>query len=83
LLEKNYNKETLGKLQTEAAQKTLDLNNGIAPYLPSNKPQSNFLDFYKTWVENNKREGNRHVEGSFNKFKSFLKEGMKLIKKYP
>lgn len=81
LLEKNYNKETLGKLQTEAAQKTLDLNNGIAPYLPSNKVHSNFLDFYKTWVADNKREGNRHVEGSFNKFKSFLQERYEAFKK--
>ena len=31
LLEKNFNKETFGRLETEAARRTLHLNNGIAP----------------------------------------------------
>jgi len=43
-------------------------------YIPAHKYKQNFLDYYSEYVMNNKRKGNRHQEGSLNRFKDFLKK---------
>ena len=43
-------------------------------YLPQHKYKSNFLDYYREYVKNNKRPGNRHLEGSLQHFITFLKK---------
>jgi integrase/recombinase XerD len=75
LLETRHNKTTIGELETQKAQKLLDLNAGRTPFLSEKKLPKNLLDFYKEFVDENKKERNRHLESSFNDFVKYLKAG--------
>lgn len=71
-IQKNYNKEALALLETKRSQLTIDQHSIGTPFIPSHKFKQNFLDYYAEFVENNKRKGNRHLEGSLEKFKLFV-----------
>ncbi len=71
-IQKNHNKEALALLDTKRSQMIIEQQSIGTVYIPSHKFKDNFLDYYAEFVKNNKREGNRHLEGSFEQFKKFL-----------
>lgn len=73
-IEKQHNFETEEMLKVKQGQDVLD-NQAIGTgYIPKHKFKENFLDYYAKYVEENKREGNRHLQGSLNHFKIFMKK---------
>lgn len=73
-VEKNHNKQALLLLETKKSQLIIEqqcIGTGI---VPAHKMKANFLDYYSEYVLNNKRDGNRHLPGSFEHFKAFLKK---------
>lgn len=73
-IQKNFNKEALAILENKKAQLVLEQQAVGTNYIPVHKFKNNFLDYYDEYVTNNKKEDNRHLEGSFNQFKNFLKK---------
>ncbi len=71
-VEKNFNNEALSLLEVKKSQLILEQQSTGTVYIPSHKFKANFLDYYSEFVINNKREGNRHLEGSLTQFKKFL-----------
>ena len=70
--EKNHNKEATALLEVKKSQLTLDYQSIGTSYIPRHKFKYNFLDYYLNFVEENKRKGNRHLQGSFSKFRAFI-----------
>lgn len=70
--QKNHNKEAFALLEVKKSQLTIEFQSIGTAYIPSHKFKANFLDYYATYVETNKRDGNRHLEGSLSKFRTFL-----------
>lgn len=73
IAEKKFNKERLGVLNLELTRRQVELINGFGPRFRQQQLQKNFMRFFRSWMEENKREGNRHVQGCFNKFAEFIK----------
>lgn len=73
-LQRNHNKEALAILETKKSQLTLERQAIGSGHIPTHKFKTNFLDYYKEYVNNNARSGNRHMEGSLSHFKKFLKK---------
>lgn len=73
-LQKNHNKEALAILETKKSQLTLERQAIGTGHIPSHKFKANFLDYYKEYVDNNKRKGNRHLKNSLDQFKAFVKK---------
>ena len=73
-IQKNYNKEALELLENKKAQLTIESQAVGSGFIPRHKLKNNFLDYYADFVKNNKKEGNRHLEGSLSQFKQFLKK---------
>ncbi|MDF2190559.1 site-specific integrase [Paraflavitalea sp. CAU 1676] len=71
-IEKNHNKEALALLETKKSELILDRQAIGSSFMPSHKFKSNFLDYYEEYVRLNKKENNRHVQGSLNHFREFL-----------
>ena len=71
-LQKNHNKEALAILENKKSQMILDQQTIAAGYIPKHKFKANFLDYYAEFVKNNRQVNNRHIEGSFAHFKTFL-----------
>lgn len=71
-LQKNHNKEALSLLENKRSQLILDRQSIGTTYIPTHRFKDNFFDFYDEFVTNNKREGNRHLEGSLNQFRKFI-----------
>jgi integrase len=74
LIEKNHNKEAIALLETKKSQLILEQQSIGSSYIPTHKFKSNFLDYYQEFVDNNKRQGNRHLENSLKHFKTFLRK---------
>ena len=72
LIQKNHNKESLRILEIKRSQLVLEHQSIGTGYIPSHKYKNNFLDYFSEFVNNNRRNGSRHLEGSFNHFKKFL-----------
>lgn len=72
--QKNHNKEILNLLEIKRSQMVLEFQSIGTGYIPEHKFKPNFLDYYADFVEANKRNGNRHLQNSLNKFKNFLKK---------
>lgn len=70
-IQKNFNKEALALLENKRAQLTIESQAIGSCFVPGHKLKNNFLDYYEEFVELNKKEGNRHLEGSLNQFKAF------------
>ena len=73
-IEKNHNKQALALLEVKKSQMTLDEQATGSGFIPMHKFKSNFLDYYEEYVELNRRNDNRHLQGSLNHFKAFLKK---------
>jgi integrase len=73
-IQKNHNKQALGLLETKKSQMVIDQQSIGTPYIPTHRFKNNFLDYYAEFVEENKRPGNRHLQGSLNQFKFFIKK---------
>ncbi len=71
-LQKKHNKEALAILEAKRSQLVIEAQSIGTGYIPLHKYKSNFLDFYTDFVHNNRKQGNRHLEGSLKHFKSFL-----------
>jgi integrase/recombinase XerD len=56
-IQKNHNKEALLVLETKSSQLILEQQAISSRYIPKHKFQSNFLDYYAAFVENNKTQG--------------------------
>jgi len=61
-------------LETKKSQMVIDQQSIGTPYIPIHRFKKNFLDYYAEFVEENKRPGNRHLQGSLNQFKLFIKK---------
>ncbi|HTN38836.1 MAG TPA: site-specific integrase [Arachidicoccus sp.] len=71
-LEKAHNKEARAILKVKAAEAIIE-NPAIGTgYIPTHKFKENFLDYFREYVEANKRVGNRHLQGSLRNFRLFI-----------
>jgi integrase len=73
-IQKNHNKEALALLNTKKSQMVIDQQSIGTPFIPTHRFKENFLDYYAGFVEENKRPGNRHLQGSLNQFRLFIKK---------
>lgn len=74
-IQKNHNEQALSLLETKKSQWTIEQQATGTPFIPQHRFKDNFLDYYVEFVENNKRDGNRHLQGSLNQFKLFIRKG--------
>jgi integrase len=72
-VQKNHNKEALKLLEIKKSQLLLEQQSAGSGFIPAHKIKANFIDYYKDYVDTNKRYGNRHLENSLMHFKKFLK----------
>lgn len=72
--EKNHNKEALAILEIKKSQLVLDRQSVGTGYIPAHRYKQNFLDFFEEFAKNNSRKGKRHLQSSFNHFKTFVKK---------
>lgn len=70
--ERNHNKESLAMLDVKKGEQILEKQAVGSAYIPTHKLKTNFLDYYKDYVKENTREGNRHLNNSFTQFKLFV-----------
>jgi integrase len=75
-VQKNHNKEALKLLGVKKSQLILEQQSIGTGFIPAHKIKSNFLDYYNEYVNNNTRNGNRHLKNSLIHFKSFLQRDM-------
>jgi integrase len=73
-IQKNHNKEALALLETKKSQMVIDQQSIGTPFIPTHRFKENFLDYYANFVEENKRPGNRHLQGILNQFKLFVRK---------
>jgi hypothetical protein len=73
-IQKNHNKEAVALLETKKSQMVIDQQSIGTPFIPKHRFKETFLDYYANFVEENKRPGNRHLQGSLNQFKLFIKK---------
>jgi integrase len=71
-VERNHNKEALALIAVKKSQCTIESQAIGSGFIPTHKFKDNFLDYYEQFVKENKRDGNRHLAGSFTHFKAFL-----------
>jgi integrase/recombinase XerD len=71
--QRSHNKEAEAILEIKKSQLTIDYQAIGTGYIPSHRFKHNFLDFYHDFVLNNARAGNRHLQGSLSKFRTFVK----------
>jgi hypothetical protein len=73
-LQKWSNAEQIKILEHARTQLTLDLSGRASGYVSPEKFKTNFLDYYQEFVDQNKREGNRHLQGSLTQLTKFLSD---------
>ena len=71
LVEKRHNKDVESLLETEQAQRLLDLKTGKGQQTLRAQVNNNFLDYFQEWVNKNARKGNRHAQGCLKIFTEF------------
>jgi integrase len=71
--QRSHNKEAEAILEIKKSQLTIDYQSIGTGYIPSHRFKHNFLDFYQDFVLKNARDGNRHLQGSLSKFRTFVK----------
>jgi len=72
ITQKNHNREAKALLETKRSQLILEQQSIGSAYIPQHRFKSNFFDFYSEFVNNNKRDGNRHLECSLTQFRKFI-----------
>lgn len=70
--QKNFNREQLAILERARSQLIIEMNSNATGYTPKVKLTANFLDFYEQFIKENKKDGNRHLEGSLKVLKKFI-----------
>ncbi|MFB6456958.1 tyrosine-type recombinase/integrase [Chitinophaga sp. Hz27] len=73
-IQKNFNKEQKAILEIKAAQSTITFNSTGTLYIPQHRFKANFVDYYGEFVLKNKKDTNKSLPCSFEKFKAFLLE---------
>ncbi len=73
-IRRNHNKEALALLETKKSQMIIERQAIGSAFIPSHKFKTNFLEYYESYVEQNKRKGNRHLSNSLKQFKLFIKK---------
>jgi hypothetical protein len=73
-IERNHNKEAQAILETKKSQTILELHAAGTGYILRHKIMSNFLDYYKEFVQKNAREGNRSLACSLSAFRAFVRK---------
>jgi hypothetical protein len=71
-IQRQHNKEALQILETKRSNLILDQQTVGTGILLPHRIRTNFLDFYQEYVVNNTLPGNRHLQGSFQHFRTFL-----------
>ena len=72
-IQKNHNKEALTLLEVKKSQLILAQQATGTAFIPSHKFKKNFLEYYQEYIDQNKRNGNRHLSNSLKQFKLFVK----------
>ncbi|MBV7530831.1 site-specific integrase [Chitinophaga sp. sic0106] len=70
--QKNHNKQALALLEVKKSQAIIEQQSIGTVFIPAHKFKENFLDYYEEYVNNNRRDGNRHLESSLKQFRLFL-----------
>jgi integrase len=73
-VQKQHNHQALALLETKKSQMIIEHQAIGTPYIPTHRFKNNFLDYYQEFVDQNKRDGNRHLQGSLKQFKWFIKK---------
>ena len=71
---KRHNEEALLLLETKRSELFIESMATGSTYVPRHKFNNNFLDFYREFVADNQRPGNRHLKGSLDQFMLFSKQ---------
>lgn len=71
-VEKNHNKEALVLLEIKRSQLVIDRQAIGTGYIAAHRYKQNFLDFFEGYVKKNVRKGKRHLQSSFEHFKTFI-----------
>jgi hypothetical protein len=64
----------LALLEVKKSELIIDHQATGSGFIPAHKFKSNFLDYYQEYLDANKRRDSRHLQGSFNHFKAFIKK---------
>lgn len=75
-LEKQHNKEALAIIKLKEAESIIEKQSIGTEYIPTHKFKENFLEYFEDYVKANKRQGNRHLEGSIKNFRLFMKKDL-------
>lgn len=73
-IERDHNKEAQKIIDTKKSQRIIEKQAIGTPFIPSHKFKANFIEYYDDYVQNNSREGNRHLANSFTQFKNFVEK---------
>jgi integrase/recombinase XerD len=71
-IQRRHNNEALAILEAKRAQMILNQQSSNSGYFLQHKLQSNFFEYYETFVKSNRKYGNRHLENSLRAFKTFI-----------
>lgn len=72
IIERDHNKEALALIALKKSQLIIESQAVGTGFIPKHKIKVNFIEYFKEYVELNKREGNRHLESSLTQFKAFV-----------
>jgi integrase len=73
-LEKNHNREAKALLEVKKSELTLERQALGSGFIPAHKYKANFLEYYRDYVNLNKRKGNRHLQNSYDHFLRFVRQ---------
>lgn len=62
--QKNHNKQSLALLDTKRSQAIIEQQAIGSAFIPQHKFKANFLEYFKEYLEQNKRKANRHLANS-------------------
>jgi hypothetical protein len=73
-IEKNHNKEVMRLPDTRKSELFLEHQAIGSGFIPEHKFKGNFLEYYREYVDQNKRKGNRHLKSRLIQFKNFMQK---------
>jgi len=71
-VQKAHNKEALALLKVKESEAIIEQQVIGTAFIPRHKFKENFFDYYKEYIKINKKENNRHLQGSLSKLKAFV-----------
>jgi len=72
LIQRNHNKESLAILESKKSKLVLEMQSKGTTYVPAHRMRQDFLAFYKEFVDQNSKRGNRHLICSYFNFQKFI-----------